>query len=95
MPGRVVFSLIFRVPRQLGMGHTGVGVALDGSAMFFNPGAMAFVKRRQFQLGGSLVMPGTTYLVPNPGLDLTQTEEQFYTPFYFYGMWRGLSGQPF
>ena len=42
--------------KQIGMGHTGTGVAQDGAAVFFNPGAVAMLSQNYLQGGISPLM---------------------------------------
>ena len=40
--------------RNIGMGGVGVGLSLDQAAMFYNPGALAMVRRNGVQLSASM-----------------------------------------
>ncbi len=67
------------------MGHTGTGLAQDGAAVFFNPGAVAMLSENYVQGG---ISPLVFQSVFNP----SGTNEQFHTankiapPFTFYGV---------
>jgi len=78
--------------KQIGMGHTGTGIAQDGASVFFNPGAVAMLPENYLQGGISPLMFQSVF---NPA----GTNEQFHTankigtPFNFYGAW-GPKGAP-
>ncbi|MEM6264752.1 MAG: hypothetical protein AAGI38_19725, partial [Bacteroidota bacterium] len=74
--------------RQLGMGHTGTGIALDGANLVFNPGSIGFLPKRVFQVAGLLSAPATTYLAASPSPDLTQMEPRVFSNFQLYTTWR-------
>jgi long-chain fatty acid transport protein len=76
--------------RQLGMGLAGTGLALDASAIYYNPAALAFIPRRVSLLfGGTAAQPVTRYA----GLDLSsnrsRTLSPTQTPFYVHASWKG------
>lgn len=55
--------------RQLGMAHTGTGLFMDASSLFFNPGALGFQQKNWMIAGGaSFIMPRTIYQEPRPGI---------------------------
>ena len=72
--------------KQIGMGHTGTGLAQDGAALFFNPGAVAMLSQNYVQAGVSPLMFKSVF---NPA----GTTEQYHTadktayPFNFYAAW--------
>src|SRR3569833_838669 len=72
--------------KQIGMGHTGVGMAQDGAAIFFNPGAVASLPENYVQGGVSPLMFKSVF---NPA----GTNEQYHTadkvapPITLYGAW--------
>lgn len=75
--------------RQLGMGHTGTGLLLDGSFVFFNPGAGIFLDRRlSITAGVTLLKPRTVYLEPQPGIYQAEMVHNTGTPFEIYAAWR-------
>ena len=77
--------------KQIGMGHTGTGLAQDGASVFFNPGAVAMLPQNYVQGG---ISPLAFQSVFNP----SGTTEQFHTankiapPFTFYGVWGPKNG---
>lgn len=70
--------------KQIGMGHTGTGVALDGAAVVFNPGAVVTLPENYIQ-------GGVSPLVFQSDFNPTGTNTQYHTldkkayPFSFYG----------
>ncbi len=82
------FQLHYHGMRQLGMAHTGTGLALDASSLFFNPGALVFSHNLGLQVGGSKVMSYTAFLKAPRGVEVFNTEPVFHTPFYAYLAWR-------
>jgi len=75
--------------RQLGMGHTGTGLLIDGSFVFFNPGAGIFLDRRLTITGGvSLLKPRTVNLEQAPGVYTAEMVHNTGTPFELYATWR-------
>ena len=74
--------------RQMGMAHTGTGLAWDASAAFFNPGALSFIRRRHVQFGGSVLIPFATYLARTPNVNTADTDTSLLSPIYMYASWR-------
>ncbi|AKQ47156.1 long-chain fatty acid transport protein, outer membrane protein [Rufibacter radiotolerans] len=70
--------------KQLGMGHTGTGLALDQSSIFFNPGALAHLRQNGIQLGVSALNSKIAYREPFPGVSEAQTDNKISTPFQVY-----------
>lgn len=83
------FQVNVQGQRQLGMGHTGTGLLLDGSFVFFNPGAGIFLDRRlTITTGITFLKPRTVYLEPAPGIYTAEMVHNTGTPFEFYATWR-------
>lgn len=83
------FQVNVQGQRQLGMGHTGTGLLMDGSFVFFNPGAGIFLDRRLTITGGvTFLKPRTVYLEPQPGVYSAEMVHNTGTPFGFYATWR-------
>lgn len=83
------FQINVQGQRQLGMGHTGTGLLLDGSFVFFNPGAGIFLDRKlTINAGLTLLKPRTVYLEPAPGVYTAEMVHNTGTPFELYAAWR-------
>lgn len=68
------------------MGHIGTGLALDQGSMFFNPGALAFVRERGVTLGAAAAIARTAYRNDATGQNFsfkhtTATPAQLYAAF--------------
>lgn len=72
--------------QQIGMGHTGTGLAQDGAAVFFNPGAVAMLPENFIQGGISPLLFKSDF---NPLNTSSQyhTADKVATPFNFYAAW--------
>ncbi|HEY6950855.1 MAG TPA: OmpP1/FadL family transporter [Bacteroidota bacterium] len=70
--------------RAVGMGGAFVARASDGSAMFFNPGGLAFQQGFRLELGTTLIMPSTTFTGPTPSTTETSMNSQTFFPSNFY-----------
>lgn len=74
--------------KQLGMGHTGTGLCLDASSIFFNPGAMGFLNNKFMVSGGTtLLFPRSVYVEPAPGIYTESMVHHVGTPFNIYANW--------
>jgi len=80
------FQVNLEGEKQIGMGHTGTGTLLDGSSVFFNPGAVAMLPENYVQAGISPLAFESAF---NPAGTNTQyrTLNKIATPFTFYGVW--------
>ncbi len=72
--------------KALSMGGSVTGFALDGSASFFNPGAMSALDKNYLNAGFSLIFPKTTFLGKYGGTE--DLDSKVYTPFYCYGTYK-------
>lgn len=52
--------------RAMGMGGAFVGLANDASAVFFNPAGMAYQRGVGVMVGGTFIMPGTSFTSATP-----------------------------
>lgn len=82
------FELSLNGYRQLGMGAAGIGLSLDGSTMYFNPGGLSFIRKRAIQLGTSLYQPSTSFLARTPSVYEAAMEDVLITPISLYLAWR-------
>ena len=87
------FELYLLGSRSLAMGQTGTAYPLDGSSLFFNPGASAF-QAPQILMGGAFSVPQTAYAGPNPSTEISFSEPAYLSPFYFYGIFRPVKNSP-
>lgn len=86
------FQVNLQGQKQIGMGHTGTGLAMDEASIFFNPGAMSHLRENGFQLGVSGIMARTAYANPETGYT-TETEHHIITPFQAYGVFGAKEGK--
>ncbi|MBF9252957.1 outer membrane protein transport protein [Pontibacter sp. 172403-2] len=72
--------------RQIGMGHTGTGLETGTSSIFFNPGAMSYLRQNGVTIGASGIISKIAYRAPEPGGATAQTDNPLGTPFQVYGV---------
>jgi long-chain fatty acid transport protein len=78
------FQVNLQGQKQTGMGHAGIGLALDNAALVFNPGALIFVDSLgSFSAGASFIIPRTVFLDPNSTY-VAQTINHTGTPLSVY-----------
>ncbi|MDF2435778.1 MAG: fadL [Bacteroidota bacterium] len=83
------FQVNLQGQKQTGMGHTGTGLLLDNSAIFFNPGAVSFLDSlRGISFGASFIIPRTMYLEPYPGNYTSSIVNHTGTPFTVYAVYK-------
>lgn len=83
------FSQSFQVnlqgQKQIAMGGAGTGVALDEAAVFFNPGAVSFLKKNGVQGGVSVIALKSAF--SEVGSNRTEyNKDKFPTPFQAYAV---------
>lgn len=80
------FQVNLEGEKQIGMGHTGTGLAQDGASVFFNPGAVVMLPQNYFQAG---ISPLVFQSVFNPSGTNVQdhTANKIATPFTGYLAW--------
>jgi long-chain fatty acid transport protein len=64
--------------RAAAMGGAFVGLADDYTAVFWNPAGLALMKKGTFGLTGDLLMPRSTYALPDPSTFSMKTESKAY-----------------
>ena len=74
--------------RNIGMGHTGVGLSYDATSVFFNPGSLSFLKQSNVQASVSFVNSNIKYLGVAPSTYTATTESPVGTPFHVYGAYK-------
>lgn len=81
------FQVNFQGQKQQGMGSAGTALALDGSTLFFNPGAASFVKRSSLNAGFTPVFANILF-EENGTQESARTNSPMGTPFSFYGLYK-------
>jgi long-chain fatty acid transport protein len=76
------FQINTQGQKSTSMGGSVSSVALDGSVVFYNPGALAFINHSYFNAGVSLIVPKTSYLGQSGVKE--SMPGQVYTPFSLY-----------
>jgi long-chain fatty acid transport protein len=80
------FQVNLEGQKQIGMGHTGTGLLLDGSSVFFNPGAVAMLPENYIQ-GGISPLWFKSGFVPTGSNVQYNTANKVAPPFNVYGVW--------
>jgi long-chain fatty acid transport protein len=80
------FQVNLAAQKNIGMGHVGTGLALDQGSIFFNPGALAFVRERGVTIGAAATIARTAFRDDATGQDFsfkhsTATPAQLYAAF--------------
>jgi len=65
--------------KAMGMGNAFTAVADDASALWYNPAGLAFSKHTQIMLGGTTVLPNTTY-TSNAGVNTSPKDATVFAP---------------
>lgn len=73
--------------RQIGMGHTGTGIQTGTSSIFFNPGAMSYLRENGVTIGASGIISKIAYRAPEPSGVEAMTDNPLGTPFQLYGVY--------
>lgn len=88
------FQVNLQGQKQTGMGHAGIGLALDNAALVFNPGALIFVDSLgSFSAGASFIIPRTVFLDPNSTY-VAQTINHTGTPLSLYANFKIKKNSP-
>jgi long-chain fatty acid transport protein len=80
------FQVNLQGQQQIGMGHTGVGLAQDGASVYFNPGAMAELSQNYVQGGISPLFFKSTFN-PSGTPDQVYNKSRVAMPFNAYAVW--------
>jgi long-chain fatty acid transport protein len=75
-----------------GMGGVGVGLSLDQAAMFYNPGALAFVRERGVQVGVNATFARSAF-VAEGGNTQRELRNSVVTPFNLYASFGPAEGK--
>lgn len=81
------FQVNFQGQKQQGMGSAGTALALDGSTLFFNPGAASFVEKSSLNTGFTPVFANILF-EENGTQETARTNSPMGTPFSFYGLYK-------
>lgn len=73
---------------QQAMGGVGTGLQVNAASLYYNPGAVPFVRKQQLSLGANLVHSITAYAEVPPGVTTAQTTSRPTTPLYGYVLLR-------
>ncbi len=88
------FQVNLQGQKQTGMGHAGIGLAIDNAALVFNPGALIFVDSLgSFSAGASFIIPRTVFLDPNSTY-VAQTINHTGTPLSVYANFKIKKNSP-
>lgn len=83
------FQVNLQGQKEAGMGHTGTGLVLDNSTVFFNPGGMSFLDSlKGVSFGFNLIFPRTTFLETSPGTYTSNIEPHVATPINLYSVFQ-------
>lgn len=81
------FQVNLASQRQIGMGHTGTGIYTGTSSIFFNPGAMSYLRENGVTLGVSGIVSKIAYRAPEPGGAEAMTNNPVGNPFQLYAVY--------
>ncbi len=70
--------------RGMAMAGAFTALALDGSALFYNPAGLSQLSGTQFMLGTTLISPSATFRGVTPDIDEYKMESALFTPINFY-----------
>ncbi len=70
--------------RGMAMAGAYTALALDGSALFYNPAGLSQLAGTQIMLGTTLISPSASFRGVTPDIDETSMESAIFTPINFY-----------
>lgn len=73
--------------RQIGMGHTGTGIQTGTSSIFFNPGAMSYLRENGVTIGASAISSHIAYQ-PTGSNQTRLADNDLGTPFQVYAAYK-------
>ena len=82
------YQVALQGQKQIGMGHTGTALAWDASSIFFNPGALSFVKKNNVIVGASFIDNTVAYRADGTSRYTAETESPISTPFAAYASFK-------
>jgi long-chain fatty acid transport protein len=86
------FQVNLQGQAQQAMGGAGTAFMQDGSAVFFNPGGMSFLKENSVSVGATATIGNTTFLDADNN-STAQTVSPVSTPFTAYGVYGTKDGK--
>jgi long-chain fatty acid transport protein len=81
------FQVNFQGQKQQGTGLAGTGLYVDGSSLFFNPGAVAFGNENSINVGVTPIFANVLY-VDSATMNGYRTQNPVGTPFQAYGVFQ-------
>ncbi len=79
------FQVNLQGQKQIGMASAGTGLAMDGSSLFFNPGAMSMLSGNEINLGGSPLFFKSAFLQAGSST-VDHNKDEIATPFQAYAV---------
>ncbi|MCF8302516.1 MAG: outer membrane protein transport protein [Bacteroidales bacterium] len=80
------YQVLLQGNKQTAMGLVGTGITLGSESIFYNPGALPFLRDKySFSLGASGIMSNVVFQKEAPSVYEAETDNPFGTPFYIYG----------
>ena len=70
--------------RGMAMAGAFTALALDGSALFYNPAGLSQLPGTQIMIGTTLISPSATFRGVTPDIDETKVKSALFTPINFY-----------
>lgn len=95
MPATILaqgFQVNLQGQKQIGMAGAGVGTAMDGSSVFFNPGAVSMLKDNEINLGVSPLLFKSAFLKTGSST-VENNKDEIAPPFEAYAVWGPKSGR--
>jgi long-chain fatty acid transport protein len=81
------FQVNLASQRQIGMGHTGTGITTGTSSIFFNPGALSYIRENGVTVGANGIISKIAYRAPE-GATEAQSDNPLGNPFSLYGAYK-------
>lgn len=86
------FQVNLQGQKQIGMAGAGVGTAMDGATVFFNPGAVSMLKDNQANIGVSPLFFKSAFLKSGSSV-VENNKDEIAPPFEAYAVWGPKSGK--
>lgn len=95
MPATILaqgFQVNLQGQKQIGMAGAGAGTVMDGSSIFFNPGAVSMLKDNEINLGVSPLLFKSAFLQSGSST-VENNKNEIAPPFEAYAVWGPKSGK--